>query len=757
MPIVNRMATEKYVSTAVANGVDDALDAAKENNIFLTPDDIAYVTPQMYGAKGDGVTDDTEAIQQALDASSHVYIPDGVYMINATNAGFGYQTDGGIFPRSNQTIVLSNNATLKAIANSTGFYNIINLVNVENVCIRGGKVQGEKNDHDGTTGEFGYGVNIVASKNVTIEQMEVFDCWGDSVFIGHTDDVDSYNVKVYGCVLHDSRRQGISIVGCDTAIIKDCEIYNISGTAPQYGIDIEPDGNGAAKNITIDGCYIHDNAAGSIVVANVTNIIDGVNIVNCSLDDVNSVSGSNVRVNTCRIGTMFLGAAEPINVSNSVIKRIYLYGGTGILNNCNIIGGVDTHLIMSSRDGVSRKLTSNLMCYGCHFTTAESTKYVMYMLNNSNPSQPLDDTFDFVNCRFEINNNCYFSTRFAEKETRFDNCVIEYTWDAWELFTNNGANGNKFIMRNSEVICSEETAYFFSINETTDQRIEISNGKIPNVKNFMYCGSEPSGSIRLYNNEMTKTNLVGTNTFTTFVCNTVDETPTAGSMNLITSAAVKAVEDKIPTKVSQLTNDANYLTAVPSEYVTETELTSKGYLTAIPSEYVTETELSGKGYVTETDLSGKGYLTAIPSEYVTETELANKKYLTAIPSEYVTETELSGKGYITESELSGKGYLTAIPSEYVTETELSGKGYLTAVPSEYVTETELSSKGYVTETELANKKYLTAVPSEYVTETELSGKGYLTAVPSEYVTETELSGKGYLTLETLPKYDGGVS
>lgn len=35
-----------------------------------------------------------------------------------------------------------------------------------------------------------------------------------------------------------------------------------------------------------------------------------------------------------------------------------------------------------------------------------------------------------------------------------------------------------------------------------------------------------------------------------------------------------------PTKVSQFTNDAGYLTAVPSEYITETELNAKGYKTA---------------------------------------------------------------------------------------------------------------------------------------------------------------------------------
>lgn len=40
-----------------------------------------------------------------------------------------------------------------------------------------------------------------------------------------------------------------------------------------------------------------------------------------------------------------------------------------------------------------------------------------------------------------------------------------------------------------------------------------------------------------------------------------------------------AEKSEIPTKISDLTNDSGYLTAIPSEYITETELNAKGYLT----------------------------------------------------------------------------------------------------------------------------------------------------------------------------------
>lgn len=43
-----------------------------------------FVTPQMYGAKGDGVTDDTVAFQNALAENDKVFVPKGNYLISGT-------------------------------------------------------------------------------------------------------------------------------------------------------------------------------------------------------------------------------------------------------------------------------------------------------------------------------------------------------------------------------------------------------------------------------------------------------------------------------------------------------------------------------------------------------------------------------------------------------------------------------------------------------------------------------------------------
>ena len=72
--------------------------------------------------------------------------------------------------------------------------------------------------------------------------------------------------------------------------------------------------------------------------------------------------------------------------------------------------------------------------------------------------------------------------------------------------------------------------------------------------------------------------------------------------------AGKADTTAVPTKTSQLTNDSGFITGIPSEYVTETELTNKGYLTE-------HQDISGKadksdipdvsGFATKDDVDAK--------------------------------------------------------------------------------------------------------------------------------------------------------
>lgn len=68
--------------------IDEQVEKAKEysentEEIYNAIKDL-FVTPQMYGAKGDGVEDDTNAFAEAIQSNKTVFIPEGKYLIKGT-------------------------------------------------------------------------------------------------------------------------------------------------------------------------------------------------------------------------------------------------------------------------------------------------------------------------------------------------------------------------------------------------------------------------------------------------------------------------------------------------------------------------------------------------------------------------------------------------------------------------------------------------------------------------------------------------
>ena len=165
-----------------------------------------------------------------------------------------------------------------------------------------------------------------------------------------------------------------------------------------------------------------------------------------------------------------------------------------------------------------------------------------------------------------------------------------------------------------------------------------------------------------------------------------------------------AKKTDLPTKTSELTNDSNFISSIPSEYVTETELESKGYLTEhqnisgkADKSYV-NTELAKKSDKTHThsynDLSDKPAIPSIDG-------LATKKELTDGLAKKSDKTHTHDQ-YLTEhQDISGKANKSDIPTK--TSQLTNDSGFITKVPSEYITETELNSKRLATETFVTNK------------------------------------------------------
>ena len=228
---------------------------------------VANVKDAAYGATGDGVSDDTEAIQRAIDAVSAVGggivdIPAGNYMINTLyQTGNSYEK-AGLVLKSNIIVRIASGATLYAIPNGEKSYQMFSITHVDNVHIIGGRLIGDRDNHIGNLGQTGYGVRITDSTNVVIEDLYAGEFWGDGVFLGE----NSKNITIYRVVCDHNRRQGMSIVGGQNVKILESEFKRSDGTPPKAGIDIEPEGDyPIAKDIEVRGCLFEGNATGFVV------------------------------------------------------------------------------------------------------------------------------------------------------------------------------------------------------------------------------------------------------------------------------------------------------------------------------------------------------------------------------------------------------------------------------------------------------------------------------------------------------------
>lgn len=211
-----------------------------------------------YGAKGDGASDDTGAINKAILAASArdsktVYIPAGTYLINALES---------VRPLSHMRLCLAPNAVLQAIPNDSEDYAVIRMVNLDDVEIRGGTIFGEREEHTGTTGQWGMGIDMEGCSEIAISDISIADCWGDGIYIGSTE-ARNYcqDILIERFDLDNNRRQGISLISGRNVTIRDGVIANTQGHPPQAGIDLEPNEfDESMQDILIENLQTINNA-----------------------------------------------------------------------------------------------------------------------------------------------------------------------------------------------------------------------------------------------------------------------------------------------------------------------------------------------------------------------------------------------------------------------------------------------------------------------------------------------------------------
>ncbi|MBR5420025.1 MAG: right-handed parallel beta-helix repeat-containing protein [Lachnospiraceae bacterium] len=268
----------KPVKYKVAAAKLSTLWGMKERNPVLPKKEKHIPVPDKYlygpdlGIIPDDGQEDTDAINDALllaaadEEHDHtLYLPAGVY-----DLPFGYNNRAICISSDNVKLVMDGKAVLNVGACSAGSYQVM-LINGNNVTVRGGQILGERSRHSGSSGAEGHGVYI-AGQHVRLEDMQIWDNWGDGVYIndnkrnqGSSMETGS-DVVIKGCIISNNRRSNVSVVRGEWIVFDDCDISGAHSSPPSAGINIEPDISGSENdsdwekkvchNITFKNCRI---------------------------------------------------------------------------------------------------------------------------------------------------------------------------------------------------------------------------------------------------------------------------------------------------------------------------------------------------------------------------------------------------------------------------------------------------------------------------------------------------------------------
>lgn len=199
--------------------------------------------------KKDGSVDYTFYLQKAINENSNISLPDFKILIN----------DSGLKIPSNRTIIFKPNSKIVLKGSSKEKYSILSIENAKNVTIINPVIIGDRLHHIGKGGEWGMGINILSSLNVTIYNPKISNCWGDGIYINRLPGIrNSSNIKVLGGQIDNNRRNAISIISGTGITISDILLSNQNGTAPEGGLVLEPNNNNDLleniniRNITTD-------------------------------------------------------------------------------------------------------------------------------------------------------------------------------------------------------------------------------------------------------------------------------------------------------------------------------------------------------------------------------------------------------------------------------------------------------------------------------------------------------------------------
>lgn len=204
--------------------------------------------------------DSTEALQAAINS--------GVPRLIVENLGKPWIVTP-LTLVSNQEIIFQPGVVLLAKRGEykDGNDTVLTARDVENVILRGpgATIRMWKEDYANpdlyTKAEWRHCLQLRGATNVEVHGLTLTHSGGDGIYLGiGSKGETNLNITIRDVVCDDNYRQGISVITAENLLIENTVMRNTGGTAPQAGIDFEPNHpEERLKHVVMRNCLTENN------------------------------------------------------------------------------------------------------------------------------------------------------------------------------------------------------------------------------------------------------------------------------------------------------------------------------------------------------------------------------------------------------------------------------------------------------------------------------------------------------------------
>ena len=411
------------VQASYTDNADHSEQVQSEATVAVKDRIVLDVTDAAFGATANDQTDDTAAIQKAIDTAGNagggtVVIPSGTYLINAvahkTSWGSG---SSGLLMRDNVTVQMQPDTVLQAMTNDYKGYSIFTFNQVKNAKLSGGTLIGDRHTHivhpgdvtvsrtiqdpDGTVrtivedspvsdeanpGEWGHGVDIVSSQHIVVENVVAKDFWGDGFSITDSNlqpKTRTQDIVLNNVVADGNRRQGLSILDGEKIKVLHSEFKNTGGTLPGAGLDVEPEDGESVHDLEVAYTKFSGNANAAVLFLSEAGRSESITQVNFHHNTItgdnqggglyaDGLSDSTIADNTIehnsRYAVQLLPASSGNTVSNNKLTqndgRIISLGDNRLTGDARDFAGYEANqpgsVSINGRTAVGQTLTAEV-------------------------------------------------------------------------------------------------------------------------------------------------------------------------------------------------------------------------------------------------------------------------------------------------------------------------------------------------------------------------------------------------------------